>query len=52
VDCNSKLQTSTALSPFLLEATVARNRQVYMEMVVEALLTIFLPKKRTDTYRH
>jgi hypothetical protein len=33
--------------------TVARNRQVYIELVVEALLiAIFLPKERTDTYRY
>jgi hypothetical protein len=31
---------------------VARSRQVYMELVVEALPTIFLPEKRADTYRH
>jgi hypothetical protein len=31
---------------------VARSRQVYIELVVEALLIIFLPEERADTYRH
>jgi hypothetical protein len=29
----------------------AANREVCMELVVEALLIIFLPEKRADTYR-
>jgi hypothetical protein len=33
--------------------TVARSRQVYMELELwKHLLTIFLPQKRADTYRH
>ena len=32
--------------------TVANSRQVYIELVMEALLTIFLPEERADTYRH
>ena len=34
-------------------AAVARGRQVYIELVVEALLVaVFLPEERADTYRH
>jgi hypothetical protein len=31
---------------------VARSRQVYREFVVEALLIVFLPGGRADTYSH
>jgi hypothetical protein len=31
---------------------VARSRQVYIELVVEALLIVFLPEERADTHRH
>jgi len=32
--------------------TVARSRQVYTELIVEAVLIVFLPRERADTYRH
>jgi hypothetical protein len=43
---------TTMVKVNLSQNNLLRSRQVYIELVVEALLILFLSEERADTYRH